>query len=433
MKYGFPEMGVIASSTEALALDWKESVYRHYIAVNTVCKVLGMSRIADQYGPIIYSAYGATDGTGGKYDSLQDVYALMLDELAEAVEMLDWAVNNPAADFSRFDIIYGGDMAKWARLANSLRMRLAMRMVKADPTTAKAEFEAAVAAPQGPMIKGDNYTLVNNNWFNSLWTCSTSYGDIFMGADIVSIMSGYNDPRLPLYGLPIDGEVIGIRTGLPDTASRAGGVSRKIQYVPDVDNRISLVSYLNIPNTDFRTILVYAAETQFLLAEAALRGWNVGGGTAQSYYEQGVADAFADWGVGVGSYLTSNGTAAPYEDVLYDDFDIDGMSDVTPNWADASSDEERLEKIITQKWIAMFPEGMNAWAEQRRTGYPKLFPIVENKVPSVIPTELGVRRLTYTATQVSSNKANVEEAVRMLGGPDTGATRLFWDMNKGNF
>jgi hypothetical protein len=190
-----------------------------------------------------------------------------------------------------------------------------------------------------------------------------------------------------------------------------------------------LISTLNIPNTDYRTIVVYAAETQFLLAEGALRGWNVGGGTAQSLYEQGVADSFADWGVSTGSYLTSSATPADYEDPLYDDFDIAAVSSVSPKWSDATTDEQRLEKIMTQKWIAMFPEGMNAWAEYRRTGYPKQFPVVSNQSQGVISTEFGVRRLTYTTNQKASNKQGVDGAVAKLGGPDTGATRLFWDVD----
>jgi hypothetical protein len=92
-----------------------------------------------------------------------------------------------------------------------------------------------------------------------------------------------------------------------------------------------------------------------------------------------------------------------------------------------------LEKIITQKWIAGFPEGYNAWAEWRRTGYPKLFPIVKNDSQGAISTEFGVRRLPFSSAEKSGNQDGVADAVQKLGGPDTGATRLFWDIDKANF
>ncbi len=432
MKYGFPDLGVIEDADEAMAMNWKESVYCHYIAVNTVCKILGMSRMVDQYGPIIYSKWGTDDFDAVTYDSVEAIYDSFFAELAEAVEVLDAAAKDPGsyADFTQFDMVFQGKMDKWARLANSLRARFAMRIVKAAPEKAKAQFEAAVAAPQGTMGKGDNYTMVDNNgfdWFNSLWTCSIGYGDIYISANIESIMGGYGDPRLPMFGLtpPKGGSIKGIRTGLPDTVNESG--TRKEQYGP-------VISQLNIPNTDYRTIVVYGAETLFLKAEAALRGWNAGDGTAQSFYEQGIEASFSDWGVSGAAYASSHATPADYEDPLYDEFDIAAMSDVTPNWADAATDEERLEKIITQKWIAMFPEGMNAWAEYRRTGYPKQFPIVQNDSGGDIPTDLGFRRLTYTVREGENNPGGVASGVAHLGtGGDKVTTRIWWDKDVDNF
>jgi len=244
-------------------------------------------------------------------------------------------------------------------------------------------------------------------------------------------MGGYNDPRLPKFGMAVDGVVKGIRAGLPDTTDKekypAGkGASRKDQYLP-------LLSKINVPDTKVPMTVVYAAETQFLLAEGALRGWNVGGKTAQSLYEQGIADSFADWGVtGAEAYAASSAKPADFKDALYREFDIAAVSTVSPKWDEATSDEQRLEKIITQKWIAMFPEGMNAWAEYRRTGYPRQFPIIDNQSQGTISSEYGVRRLTYTVSQNGLNKAGVAMGVKHLGGPDNGATRLWWDKADGD-
>jgi hypothetical protein len=429
MFYGFPGK-TFASKEEAMKEDWRESVFKNFIAVNNVLKVLGMSRMVDQYGPIIYSSYGKTVLGSVPYDSAQDVYKSFFVELTDAVEILDWAAQNPSSDFSKFDIIYQGDMKKWARLANTLRLRLAMRMVKYDAAEAKKQAEAAIAAPQGTMVKGDTYTLVGHNWANSLYVISVGYeGDILVSANVESILGGYNDPRLPLYALPTKADpekITGLRTGLPDMANEKGNM--KSQYTP-------VISHLNIPTPTFRSIAVFGSEAYFLKAEAALRGWNVGGATAKDLYEQGIDASFAEWGLGApGAYLASTDKPQGYVDPLYAAHNSPAMTDVTPNWDDAATDEQRLEKIITQKWIAMFPEGMNAWAEYRRTGYPRQFPILDNRSQGTITTEEGPRRLPFHSEQVTTNPAGYQDAVTKLGGPDTGATRIFWDVKeKGNF
>lgn len=123
---------------------------------------------------------------------------------------------------------------------------------------------------------------------------------------------------------------------------------------------------------------------------------------------------------------------ADWVDPLVSDFNTPAVCKVTPKWDDAKTNEERLEKIITQKWIAGFPEGMNAWAEWRRTGYPKLFQILRNESQGVISTEQGVRRLQFTVSEKSNNPDGYAKAVQLIGGADNGATRIFWDINKPN-
>ena len=117
-------------------------------------------------------------------------------------------------------------------------------------------------------------------------------------------------------------------------------------------------------------------------------------------------------------------------------------SSVSPKWNAGAGDEEKLERIITQKWIAMFPNGQEAWSEFRRTGYPKLFRPKQNLAPSIIDTQLGPRRLLYNETELSSNTVEVNNAIQLLkaessevkGDGDTGGTRLWWDRkDKGNF
>ncbi|MDR0938049.1 MAG: SusD/RagB family nutrient-binding outer membrane lipoprotein [Mediterranea sp.] len=407
----------VQQKCEALGAD----TYAHFNAINTIIRVLAMSRICDQYGPIIYSHYGESM-TGGTYDKAEDVYALFFTELADAVNVLDGVVGEEVAAFDKFDLAYGGDYAKWARLANSLRLRLAMRMVKANPAEAKRQAEAAISAPQGVMGGGDTFAVSGYAWRHPLYTCSIEYNDIFVSANIQSILGGYADPRLPKFGLAKTAAgVIGVRTGLPGldaTADQYKGIISQINVTPEQAG-----------------IIMTAAETFFLRAEAALRGWNAGGGTARELYEQGVQESFSQWGVSPGDYLTSHALPAAWADPLGNaTFSSSAASAATPSWDDASTDEERLEKIITQKWIAGFPEGMNAWAEWRRTGYPRLFPILRNEsINGEIPTTLGVRRLTYTDNEKANNPEGYAQAVQLLGGKDSGATRLFWDKDQPNF
>jgi hypothetical protein len=394
--------------------------YAHFNAINTIIRVLAMSRICDQYGPIIYSHYGETM-TGGTYDSAEDAYKSFFSELTDAVNKLNSVVGQEAASFDKFDLAYGGDFAKWARLGNSLRLRLAMRVVKYDADWAKREAEAAISAPQGVMGGGDTFTVSGYAWKHPLYTCSIEYGDIFISANIQSIMGGYKDPRLASYGTAKNAAngVIGVRTGLPDLDVLA-------------DQYKTIISPIKV-TSEQPGMIMSAAETFFLRAEAALRGWNAGG-EARELYEQGILESFNQWGVSPGSYLTSTAVPADWVDPLRADFNAAAVSTVSPAWDDADTQEVKFEKIITQKWIAGFPEGMNAWAEWRRTGYPKLFPILRNaSTNNEIPTTLGVRRLTYTSSEKADNPDGYAKAVQLLGGPDSGATRIFWDKDKPNF
>jgi len=394
--------------------------YYHFDAINTIIRVLAMSRITDQYGAVIYSRYGESM-TGGTYDSGYDAYKIFFQELDEAVKALEKTIGNDVASFSHFDMAYGGDFKKWMKLGNTLRLRLAMRIVKYDPVLAKEQAEAAVNAPQGLILtNGDIFKLQGNGYRNPLYTLSHDWNDTFMGANLVSILGGYEDARLSKYGVPgADNTVKGVRTGLPGLADT-------------VDDYKAVISKLNLSSVNDPVILVTSAESNFLLAEMALRGWNAGG-SAKSFYEEGIKESFTQWGASLGDYYENTNKPADWVDPLVSDFNAPAVSTVTPKWDESASNELKLEKIITQKWIAGFPEGMNAWAEWRRTGYPKLFPIIKNDSQGVIPTELGVRRLPFTINERTDNPEGYAKAVQMLGGPDNGATRVFWDINKSNF
>jgi hypothetical protein len=231
---------------------------------------------------------------------------------------------------------------------------------------------------------------------------------------LVSILAGYNDPRLAAYVQPSTDDpskFLGIRLGVDYTGVNYGGFSQ-----------------LNIALTD-KLRFMEASESFFLRAEGALRGWNMGGGTAQSFYEQGVTLAFAERGINLpGGYLTdATSTEAPYIDPQNSSNNSPSLNKVTIKYNAADPFETNLQRIITQKWIAMYPDGQEAWTEQRRTGYPVLFPILNNNSGGTISSAAGIRRLPFPASEVSNNAAEVQKAVTLLGGDDNGGTKLWWD------
>ncbi len=396
-----------------------KGVYDDFYAVAKILKVEVMHRISDQYGPIVYTHYG--EGvTGGEYDSQEAAYNQFFLDLTEAVGLLEKYVSDHPTlkPFERFDLAYGGDYKKWIKFANSLRLRLAMRISKVNPGKAKTEAEAAVADPGGLITANDdNFTIKGQGYTNPLGSISGSWKDISMSANMESILGGYNDPREAKYFLPAtdplaNGAYKGIRSGI---------------LYPAEDTYINH-SLLNI-TTETPAVLFTAAEVSFLRAEGALREWNMGSGTSEDYYKEGVTKSFQQWGVGdATAYLSSTATPSNYTDLYQPGtLSTNAASSVTPKWNEGAGFDVKLEKIITQKWIAGFPEGCEAWAEWRRTGYPKLFKVQKNDSQGIISTNDGVRRLNFSSTERAANPNGYTEAVQLLGGADNGATRLWWD------
>jgi len=160
-----------------------------------------------------------------------------------------------------------------------------------------------------------------------------------------------------------------------------------------------------------------------------LRGWNMGG-TAQSLYEQGIQTSFDQYGLGsAAGYIASTTPAAPYVDPVNSANNAGPASNVVVKWDDAASTESKLEQIITQKWLAMYPDGQEAWSEYRRTGYPRLYPVLVNNSAGKIDSQAGIKRINMPAPEYNTNKAEVLKAVQCLGGPDNGGTALWWDVD----
>ena len=170
-----------------------------------------------------------------------------------------------------------------------------------------------------------------------------------------------------------------------------------------------------------------AAEVAFLRAEGALIGWNMGG-TARSFYEQGISLSFDEWGASGAAAYIANATRTPADFV--DAVGSAGASigsTVTVAWNELATQEQKLEKIGTQKWIALFPNGAEAWAEYRRLHYPVLITPANNFSNGVVNTNQGIRRVPYPVSEQKDNAAGYASGVEALGGPDNAGTRLWWD------
>jgi hypothetical protein len=401
----------------------------HFWAIALILEVQTMSRVTDYYGPIPYSkvATGATT----PYDSQQAVYSAFFAQLDTAVTSLHTYITaNPGAKpFANFDMVYGGDYTEWLKYANSLRLRLAMHIVNIDPATAKTQALKAINDPGGLLtVNADNAGLSGFGYHSPVWWIGTSWTDLAAGASLTSYLNGYNDPRISKMLSPasspssIAGQYVGIRIGTP-----VGGKPMYSGY--------SLPNFSTI--SEFSpTTLMTSSEIWFLRAEAALRGWTTE--SAQTDYETGITTSMAQWGAAVGNYLSDNtSTQANYVDPQTPSAGVpnasaSALSTVTIAWNNGDSNERNLERIITQKWLAMFPYGgWEAWTEYRRTGYPRLFPVVVNNSGGSISTALQIRRIQYPSSEYTGNPTNVAAAVSLLGGPDNGGTPVWWDTNKG--
>lgn len=414
--WNFPYNGIMAA-WKSLHQTAQEHGLKELDALAAIVKVEGMHRVADTFGPISYVNYGVS----GQYDSLDKVYEKFFEELDQAIEVLGTYVSSDsnAKLMSDQDYIYAGDVSKWVKFANTLRLRLALRVVYANPELAKQEAEKSVQSAFGLIeTKADRAELSHQklDYHHPLQEIAYNFnnGDVRPGASIVTYMNGLNDPRISKYFTAAsDGKYHGVRIGITTSnmSSYQGGK----------------ISNLNMDRASTPVVWMTAAESFFLRAEGALRGWNMGG-TAQEFYEAGVRASFEENEAGSADQYLADKSSKPtrFEDnVGSDSYSI--STQATPAWDESAGFELKLERIITQKWIAIYPDGPEGWSEYRRTGYPKLIPVVKNSSNGTIDTDLQIRRLPYPETEKTNNSSGVASGIQELGGADTGGTKLWWD------
>ncbi|MGM9753563.1 MAG: SusD/RagB family nutrient-binding outer membrane lipoprotein [Candidatus Cryptobacteroides sp.] len=388
-----------------------------------ILRVAVMHRLADQYGPIPYSQVSMSSFHVA-YDDDDVVYLTMLEELDAAIDELTSLVSawDGVATMANFDRIYSGDWNKWLKYANSLMLRLAMRISNPEPELARRYAEKAVNA-------GVILSNADNAFFNmvsgrmgtiesAFWGVANGYNDSRACADLVCYLQGYKDPRLSAYfaDATIGDDAPGVQ------AVRAGTLCKRNDFVKHSAAKVQ--QYDSYP-------LLTAAETAFLMAEAAMKGWDMGS-DARTLYEKGVTLSFEQWNVGgAAEYLSNNvNTQAPYTSTVLSGESCDPVSTVTVAWDDskcdsATANNPNYERLMVQKYLALYPLGHEAWCDYRRCGLPHFFPVfrsVETKYQGMYTAE----RIPFSIAEQETNADNVAAARNMLSGSDDFATKLWW-------
>lgn len=366
------------------ALDAK--IKANQLACIDVLAVQTWATLVDTYGNIPYTDALNVENPQPKYDDAAGIYTDLLKRLdADLAAMVTTSTGLGSAD-----LIYGGNMTRWVRYANSLKLRLAMNTVDVDPARAKTVAEQAA----GKIFQStaDNaqlaFTSANPNQ-NPLYEDLVASGRTdFVGAKtLIDPLISLNDPRLSIYFQPLDGttDYVGAvygPQGSVNTASQPGTVLR-VATLPGV-----LASY---------------SEMQFLLAEAAARGFAVGG-TADTYYNNAITASITYW-EGLANKTTAAADAAAY------------LAQPAVAYATATGDYKQ--KIGTQKWISLYNQPTQAWVEVRRLDYPRLVK------PTNALTDIPLR-FTYPVSEQNLNGTNYADASTKIGG-DKVTTKIFWD------
>lgn len=354
------------------------------LAIAEILMVYAWSNLVETYGDIPYTEALDIDNLLPKYDDAQTVYKDLLARLTTAVNTLN---SGEGSYSSTDDLVYYGDVAKWKKFGNTLKLRMAMNLADADAGLSKSAAEEAVSSgvfTSNADTGAYHYSVAapNNNPVNDNLVLS-GRNDYVAGKTLVDAMNSLDDPRREAYFTLKDGEYIGGEIGAQTVYSDYSHVADPIK---EGDRPGVLLSYV---------------EAEFLMAEGAARGYNMGG-DAESHYVAGITASFDFWGVGgLADYLAQ--PEVDYTTAL-------AASDSSPKW----------KKVIgTQAWIAYYNRTFAPYLSVRRLDYPILVEPIEAE--SGFPV-----RYTYPVTEQNLNKTNYEQAASAIGG-DLPETRLFWD------
>ncbi|TGE22976.1 SusD/RagB family nutrient-binding outer membrane lipoprotein [Hymenobacter metallicola] len=374
-------------------------------AVGLIMRSYFFSVLTDVYGDIPYSqALRLQENIiTPKYDRQEDVYKGLLADLKRASSLVDASGSSVGGD-----IIYGGDMDHWKRFANSLRLRLAMRISDANEALTRTEV-AELLNGTTPLFRNnaDNAEFVflaATPNTNPIYENRLTRDDHRVSRSLTTVLSRLNDPRLPIYANPA--ECAGPKTGNfagPDSTGLYRGIPNGLTTA-NANAFGSLCSSSKVgsyfTSAEAPGVLMTYAEVLFFKAEAIARGYITGDASAE--YRNAIRASLGQYGIdaaGVTAYLAQPSvnrtiTAANYREV-----------------------------IGTQKWIALYGQGVEAWSEFRRLDYPRLSPA---KSPAAAAAGKFPVRFRYPTNEQSVNAASRAEAVARQGA-DVISTKLWWD------
>ncbi|WP_278908597.1 SusD/RagB family nutrient-binding outer membrane lipoprotein [Leyella stercorea] len=437
---------------------------------------------ADLFGPMPYEEFKALrDKSPFKYNDVRTIYYGVKKNLDDAVACLKYYKDNRSEAYKQelANVMYSyltivndpysktwEDMEPWIRFANSLKLRMAIHMSGIEPETAKTWAEEAVRdgvitdvdneVAIYPVFSGKDHPLVE----------ITGWSDAVMGASFLNLLENLDHPYMKYLftknsvGLakspqavegsscpattPANSVYVGMRDGVAPGEGQAAANNPYCGY--------SMLDKAYLAQTQAPLFLMKCSEVYFLLAEGALRGWNMGG-TAKQFYEQGIRNA---------SLESRSFTGNKYNELVDDYLNVEapkGIAYVDPQgltpdmpsvtkigvkWNEGDSPEVKLEKIITQKYIASFPYSYESWVDLRRVGYPKLFPIlgvadsdgtIGAGKPNVQTKENIMRRIPWASDdpQTKEDIANTGLPALGEGATDTQGQHLWWDNGASNF
>ncbi|MGP1590273.1 MAG: SusD/RagB family nutrient-binding outer membrane lipoprotein [Prevotella sp.] len=421
---------------------------------------------ADIYGPFAYQDVKTNKQSAPyNYDNLETIYRSIVENIDTAVACFNYFPNKKADYKEKLvallkenilitndDANNATDFETWKRFANSLKLRMAMHIVKVNSTLAKKWAEEAVKSGVIEDQKNEVALRPNLLGFTNPLIAITKWGDTRITASLVSLLESLKHPYVSdefrLFTkndnlivnsktnekLEPDTKIVGIRSG---THTGDGQGYDGNQYI----------AFSGINPEKFHGVPLYImklSEVYFLRAEGALRGWNMGG-SAEEFYNKGILAANCldrqdegnvDYQNAMAAYMAQEkATPYTYVDPTGDTENVESLTKIGVKWNAADPDEVKLEKIITQKYIAAYPMSFEAWVDLRRTGYPKLFEVlnVDESDGSLKEGDI-IRRLPFPGRTDPATQADIQATgLKALNGADVVGTRLWWDVNAPNF
>lgn len=360
------------------------------IAVATILRAYILQFMTDRWGGLPYSeAFQGVQNTKVKFDTQEELYNTMFADVDAAIALINKNALGPKGD-----VIFSGDMDRWHLFANSLKMTMAIRISHVNPSLAKTKFEEVINSGVYIDTNAENieFNYGSDDASDSPWEDRFQTREDYIASEaMVEALRGNLDPRLFKFFDPSrDGT-----TDIPNfpgdiDAAYVGAEDGKVNgNVPDYSFPTSTIIY----DQTYPTPIYTAAQMKLTMAEAALNGWNVGGSTSQELFEEGVEASMEYW--------VADETMA---------------TDYVSNLGTVSIDD-----IAYEKWVALYLNGPEAWAEWRRLDAPALTPSEYAGDPR-IPV-----RHAYDAAVGDNNKANYDAIVAAQGADDL-HTRLWWDV-----